>query len=90
MAQQLVHFSFLCKICLKQMTEMNKGPVNNMTSNDIHGGQNLPFCRRKSRHVQSSARLIKREQYAAVSQSNFLIQMLLKGTLVNLRILFVL
>lgn len=90
MAQQLVHFFFLWKICLKQMTEMNKGSVNNMTSNDIHEGQNLPFCRRKSRHVQSSALLIKREQYAAVSQSNFIIQMLLKGTLVNLKILFVL
>lgn len=72
------------------MTEMNKGSVNNMTSNYIHEGQNLPFSRRKSRHAQSSALLIKREQYAAVSQSNFIIQMLLKGTLVNLKILFVL
>lgn len=90
MAQQLVHFSFLWKICLKQMTEMNKGSVNNMTSNDTHGGQNPPFCRRKSRHAQSSALLIKTEQYAAVSQSNFRIQMLLKGPLVNLKILFVL
>lgn len=61
-----------------------------MTSNDIREGQNLPFCRRKSRHAQSSALLIKREQYAAVSQSNFIIQTLLKGTLVNLQILFVL
>lgn len=34
--------------------------------------------------------LIKREQYSAVSQSNFIIQMLLKWTLVNLQILFVL
>jgi len=55
MAQQLVLVFLLWKICLKQMTQMNKSSVNNITSNDIHKGQNLPFCRRKSRHAQSSA-----------------------------------
>lgn len=90
MAQQLLLLFLLWKICLKQMTQMNKSSVNNMTSNDIREGQNLPFYRRKSRHAQSSALLIKREQYAAMSQSNFIIQTLLKGTLVNLQILFVL
>lgn len=59
-------------MCLKQMAELNKSSVNNMSSNDIHEGQTLPFSRRKSRHAQSSALLIRREQRSAVSQNNFI------------------